>query len=50
MKIAGFLVFVLGLILQLWWLILIGIAMYESTKITWIAASTTHGNHHDHDP
>lgn len=52
LKLVGFVIFVIGLCLKLWWLILIGIGVFEAGGITWMAAATSgHGHdHHDHYP
>jgi hypothetical protein len=50
MKIVGFLVLLAGLFLQLWWVVILGWAIYEAGGIAWIAVTTSNGNHHDHGP
>lgn len=51
MRMTGFCVFVLGLVLGLWWVALLGIILFEGTGVTWIAVLFGgHGDHHDHGP
>lgn len=50
MRILGFIVLCIGLALKLWWVVVIGWAMYEVMGITWLASMGNHGNHHDHGP
>ena len=53
MRKVGFVVFVLGLVLHLWWVVVLGFVLYEIPGVTWLAAITAHrgdGFHNDQGP
>lgn len=52
MRLVGFVIFILGLILKLWWITVIGFIVYELPGTVWLAAmlSDTEGFRSDQGP
>ena len=55
MRLFGFAVFVIGLVLHLWCVVVLGFALYELPGVTWLAAMMANHNngsgfHNDQGP
>lgn len=49
MRLVGFTVFVLGLSLGLWWVVVLGFVLYEIPGVTWVSAMMAHNDGYNND-